>query len=1140
MFVSRVTTKKFGVLADGTYTLTDNFNIIRGKNEKGKCVTGDTLIHTGKGLVRIDSLDCGFKEGFTDIEEVTYSSRGAHRIDKFYKEYNKETFEVLTSNGLTVTGTKNHPLLTYNPKTAEHEYVNIADLRVGDWLCVDKNISSFPAKECPLNLQLKELHHNATKLKLPDTMSPELAKVLGYLTANGSGSGPTLTFSSNSKELIGDLDSNLKVVGLKTSGEHRSKGVVQGLRINSRAFKDFIEAIFGLETFPTARFKSVPKAVLQSSRESQLSFLTALFDCDSYRGLDGGFEWVTASKQLSDEVVQMLLNFGVVSNTSPKEVSGYDHTYIRVKVTGWYSELLLSLLEHSIKYRGVGYTGNSHQDTIPGLNDYIRWYSKTVVKVTLAGHYNSNGGRKRNTAFKGTTGQPQASMHVDKLSQIADNVKTMSIEDERWKLLNHKLDEIRRLNYRYVKIQGISGKGHQTVYDISVPETKSFVANGIVSHNSTLVEATLYAMFGTGSIRGTIDETVRDGHKAADLRAEIEYGPYTACRTKSSASVTGNGINITGQANVSEFFYDLLGIRKGSEDSVLVSQQGKTAGILDGKPGEVSSLIEGMAGFNQLDNVLENAKAKYPAGNATMLEEMIAEVSNKLAGKREVILESPDSYLQSVVSGEASAVVKSEEIKSAQNTIAEKEKELVRIEEGAKLKEKLGNDVAATEKKISNTVEAIADNRLVSKKEIPDVSAETALVNDYPTAVKNWNLYVKISSFKWEGDEWDGSVENLNEEYSKECARAKSLASSISENEAEVRQLKRQINDEDKCPSCGQDTKHLHEEINAKAEAGIAAKSKDLEAFKKDLAEVQETKAVMLDIHNEQMKRSDYEAYATDLESLPWRLKWPGEVPSEPSQEKFYAAQSAIAKAEKVTREVAGANSALITLGVSLEELETSLVTLRSEFNSTFVMDGSDLKSMITILKNSYKGLVEELDVINATIKENQREADRLTNEAKILARDITSLEEEIKSLNKKLSVDARNSQIIKQIRTARPKVLNRVWSSVLTMVSATFSELRGEESTVSKSEKGFYVNGIPVHRLSGSAKSILGIALRVALREIFAPSAGFLVFDEPASDADGERTAMVTGALAAVRGQVIAITHEDISDSSADNIIEL
>jgi DNA repair exonuclease SbcCD ATPase subunit len=203
-------------------------------------------------------------------------------------------------------------------------------------------------------------------------------------------------------------------------------------------------------------------------------------------------------------------------------------------------------------------------------------------------------------------------------------------------------------------------------------------------------------------------------------------------------------------------------------------------------------------------------------------------------------------------------------------------------------------------------------------------------------------------------------------------------------------------------------------------------------------------------------------------------------------------------------------------------------------------MDGSDLKSMITILKNSYKGLVEELDVINATIKENQREADRLTNEAKILARDITSLEEEIKSLNKKLSVDARNSQIIKQIRTARPKVLNRVWSSVLTMVSATFSELRGEESTVSKSEKGFYVNGIPVHRLSGSAKSILGIALRVALREIFAPSAGFLVFDEPASDADGERTAMVTGALAAVRGQVIAITHEDISDSSADNIIEL
>ncbi len=658
---------------------------------------------------------------------------------------------------------------------------------------------------------------------------------------------------------------------------------------------------------------------------------------------------------------------------------------------------------------------------------------------------------------------------------------------------------------------------------------------------STLTEAILYGLFGSGALRGTIDDTVREGLPPSDLRVVVKYGDYTAKRGKSSASVVGPDIKINGQAKVSEFFYDLLGVRKGSENSVLISEQGETAGILKGKPGEVSALIEGLAGFDEIDNVVEAVKEKYPSGNAKIFKGLLVEVGEKIAEKEEIELINPNVYLDKVWHGEAGLKVAEAEIGKLQSSITSKQSEVVEIEAGVKLKKKLSGDIKETRSKLKVLNELLETTLETSLEKLHEVASEKDLVGEWPDAVTKWDLYKKVTSFDdWEDAEWGGDIASLDAELLNENKKANDIKKWISNAESEVRAVDRQINSEDTCPACGQDTAHLHKEINKRAESKKAVLRIQLKGHLSELSEVEETTAILRSIQYRQEHLLAYKEYAEDVELLPWTLKWKGRKPIEPSKKQFNRARDLIKAAEDHERKVKTAKSSLPKLDTEIETEEKKLVKLGDEHDQLFTQNPADLKEIITALKKAHGEALEAYLEDEKEVKSNLKEADRLTLEAEFLEKEIDNLYTEYVDLTDKLKRDKHNREILKQVRKARPLVLNRVWSNVLNMVSSTFSDLRGVESKVEKSDKGFLINGLPVHRLSGSGKSILGISLRVALREIFAPAAGFLFFDEPAADCDSDRTAAVMAAISSIRGQVIMITHEELSDSGADNIIEL
>ena len=139
------------------------------------------------------------------------------------------------------------------------------------------------------------------------------------------------------------------------------------------------------------------------------------------------------------------------------------------------------------------------------------------------------------------------------------------------------------------------------------------------------------------------------------------------------------------------------------------------------------------------------------------------------------------------------------------------------------------------------------------------------------------------------------------------------------------------------------------------------------------------------------------------------------------------------------------------------------------------------------------------------------------------------------------LKVLAFNNSLMKKLRNIRPVVANKLWNTVLASVSVMFSSMRKEESWITKDNGGFKVNGQAVESLSGSTLDILGLAIRCALLKTFVPQSSLLVLDEPMHGCDSERVESMLGFLKTVDfQQCLLVSHEEISESVADNIIQL
>jgi len=312
----------------------------------GKCVREDTLITTDRGLVPIRELNPGLTEPDTTapVEGSSVVVGGkVLPIKNFYFGGSKPTIRVTTRRGYEVEGSRVHPLLVRTPDGHE-AWVQTPELVAGDFLCVERSEGRFseedPVLSVPVSEDFQQASRNPDKtftdphlrvFPVPDRMSPEMGRLLGYIVAEGWTNHRRFFTISQCPEKNPEVRADIEQLLREQLGWEAKPD--KDIYIASLFLREYLSRMgVGMGV---AKDKTVPSVIFRSSRETIRQFIRALVDAEgSVKGEASCIEFTTASEQLGRELQVLLLHFGVLCTRSPKKVKGYDHTYWRITVTG--------------------------------------------------------------------------------------------------------------------------------------------------------------------------------------------------------------------------------------------------------------------------------------------------------------------------------------------------------------------------------------------------------------------------------------------------------------------------------------------------------------------------------------------------------------------------------------------------------------------------------------------------------------------------------------------------------------------------------------------------------------------------------------------------------------------------------------
>jgi len=313
------------------------------------CFTGDTLVHTDRGLIRFDDLIDRSRQGErfgVYTHDATNPDAPADRIELTTPEAVmitgvNEIVRVEFSNGMVLRCTPNHRVWTVN-----RGYVAVADLVETDRV-LSVNLPT-PATAASREFRLLPgtsvvagdvVVSHRLSTRLPEKWSEEFAHLLGWLTGDGcvrrgvpgvrgNNNMATWVYSAEDREhfLARHQAVLAEVVGFQPKPSEQPNGTVQ-LRSNRTALVDFLIGL-GVGT-DRAASKRLPVSVLEAPVEIQATFLRGLFDSDGCAGeIANGTRYVglgSVSPELLRDVQRLLSTFGIGSRIYATRKRGDTH-----------------------------------------------------------------------------------------------------------------------------------------------------------------------------------------------------------------------------------------------------------------------------------------------------------------------------------------------------------------------------------------------------------------------------------------------------------------------------------------------------------------------------------------------------------------------------------------------------------------------------------------------------------------------------------------------------------------------------------------------------------------------------------------------------------------------------------------------
>ncbi|MGW0433191.1 TSCPD domain-containing protein [Micromonospora sp. NPDC003197] len=441
-----------------------------------KCVVGETLIASGEGLIRIGGLHRGEAEDTFRAENLEISSLDGYRkTDAFYYGGVRPVRTVTLRSGHTVTGTFPHRLLTSGDEGLT--WKTLGEIQQGDFVAIQYGAEMWATLPASLrDIEVSAPYGNQKTVTLPQEMSEELAFLLGAYAAEGhtTRSTWTVTITNSVDAVLERVQAAWRDLFGVAARIERQPGKCPAVVMSSKAVVEFMTA---LGCGSRASEKRIPDAVLRSPRSMVLAFLQGL-SLDAYVTTATAPKWAICldSPALLDDLQAVLTNLGIVHGRVSKYNAEYDKSYDEVYAAGFQGQLMASLVPFlepdkataAARYLTESY-GSGTADVVPGITGH------ELYELIPAGKPGRNGvrGQRSDFAFLLDPRTKQVTRRtVERVASLP------GVELPKW------LRQVLEGNLHFSPVAAVVDAGEREVFDLSVPETHAFVANGIMNHNT--------------------------------------------------------------------------------------------------------------------------------------------------------------------------------------------------------------------------------------------------------------------------------------------------------------------------------------------------------------------------------------------------------------------------------------------------------------------------------------------------------------------------------------------------------------------------------------------------------------------------------------------------------------------------------
>ncbi|GGO77312.1 vitamin B12-dependent ribonucleotide reductase [Nonomuraea cavernae] len=431
------------------------------------CLTGDTLITTDRGLVRLSEIGDVYGDRWQDLDMTVSTDEGPRRATKFFVNGEEPTRLLRTAGGYQIQGTLTHRVKVVDQANGEWIWKRMADVGAGDILPMQLRTLVGTPRKVALPVLDQAYYAGDRNIRVPDAVSEELAELVGYFMGDGSLHSKGIRLCVADADL--DVVERLRIISkslfdlepVVTAKEGYHEVVLQSVRL-ARWWEGsgFAKELPGVDHSGKGWSPRVPSAILESNDAVvYAAFLRGLFEADGTVA-EGVPSLSTASKSFAGEIRTLLLALGMITTTRTT-VSGFGSDLYQVRLRN---------IDHALVYDEViGFLGERKARALAfaepdgsARRDHVYLPREAWEELAPKGH------RSRDAIL-------QSLRNVGGVPRMAARLLFAETHDER---LAHAL------GHAFEVVAANEDGGVQPTYDLSVPENVTYVANGMVSHNT--------------------------------------------------------------------------------------------------------------------------------------------------------------------------------------------------------------------------------------------------------------------------------------------------------------------------------------------------------------------------------------------------------------------------------------------------------------------------------------------------------------------------------------------------------------------------------------------------------------------------------------------------------------------------------